>query len=129
MATRSRTKAAPAPASAAPLPAPHFRGNVEYEYDDDGALVLRDWEGSTIGIECQVDISGDDAALYQWNHAEERFIRIDRLRDVTVLQTGSFVEIRGASEKFHSSPLRRSLSPERNIVTLRLFPTGCQDCD
>lgn len=105
-------------------PAARYRGTVEYETVNG----LRDWgEGVTAGEQCEINVSGSDVALYQWDTIEQRSHRIDRVLDVTITEHPSFVEIRGVSEKLRSSPLRPSAA--EMMVTLRLFPVGCQDCD
>jgi hypothetical protein len=124
----SRTVRKPTITAAPASQTPRFRGTVEMEFPQNPDITSYDFGGQTFtGIECQIDLSGRDAALYQWDHTGERFKRIDRLRGVVIEFNKDSVVIRGTSDKLLSHLNR--YSAEECMAVITLYPSGCQDCD
>lgn len=92
-----------------------------------GVVEIEDFHGNVRTFsQCEVNVSGSSAALYSWDDADERFIRIDGMKRVAIEQHATFLEFRGTSDKLSSD--RRTPS-DQCLQTWRLYPQGCQDCD
>lgn len=74
----------------------------------------------------EVNVSGSHVALYAWDDIQGRMVRIDRLTKAVMTVHATHMEYRGISDRLKDTVRLRG---EDAMVTWRLFPRGCQDCD
>lgn len=73
-----------------------------------------------------VDVSGDCVALYSYDELDDRMRRIDRLTNAVMTKHPTHLEYRGISDRLVGMV---RLDRDNAMVTWRLFPQGCVDCD
>jgi hypothetical protein len=74
----------------------------------------------------KVEVSGSHVVLYAWDDIDGRVRRIDKLTKAVMSKHATHNEYRGVSERLSGTVRLRG---EDAMVTWRLFPKGCQDCD
>jgi hypothetical protein len=74
----------------------------------------------------KVEVCGSHVVLYAWDEADGRVRRIDKLTEAVMTKSPTHMEYRGISERLTSMV---GVRPEDALVTWRLFPKGCIDCD
>lgn len=74
----------------------------------------------------QVEVCGSHVVLYAWDVEDGRVRRIDKLTEAVMSKHSTHSEYRGLSERLTGMV---GVRPADAMVTWRLFPKGCQDCD